>query len=174
MPAHAGGNDEIGAAALLGVGHLAVADDVQLVVGHAMTGHHPLFLQESRTGQHGHGVAPPVAAGLEQQGNIQGDHRFRGGGAGVAGNGVPPDAPADAGCLPEPSAPPDPRKPGPPAAADRRRRPKRCGEKPLPPMAPPCRPWPAGDGPHHRRRERESLRIAACSPPWICPCRWSR
>ncbi len=66
-----GGNHEIGSAALGGVGHLLGADRHQPGGRHAGTAQHPLRLQESGAGDHRHPVAAALAAGFEQQRDVE-------------------------------------------------------------------------------------------------------
>jgi hypothetical protein len=81
--AQAGIDNEVGAAALFPVGHLALQDRAQLVRGHARPGHDARPLDHGRGGHDDDGVAAALGTGFEQQRDVEHDHRRApGGGAG--------------------------------------------------------------------------------------------
>ena len=70
-PPEAGLDDDIGAPALLGIGHLARLDAGQALGGHARPGHDPGELDPAGRAHHQHLVAARLPAGLEQQRDIE-------------------------------------------------------------------------------------------------------
>lgn len=82
-----GRNDEIGTAALERVGKLLVEDGLQAFGRHAGAPQHPLSLKKWRGSDHDDGIAAPLAAGFEQQRDVQGGNRR--GAAGATGQEPP-------------------------------------------------------------------------------------
>lgn len=73
--AEAGRDHEIGAAHFLGVGRLAGQDRIQPGRRHAGARQHPRALHEGGRRHDGHRVDAPLAAGFEQQRDVQHRHR---------------------------------------------------------------------------------------------------
>lgn len=68
-------DDEVGPPPLFHVRHLLTQDGLKFLRSHRGATQHPLALQKGRGGDHDDGVAAALAAGLEQQRDVERDQR---------------------------------------------------------------------------------------------------
>jgi|SRR5690242_426723 hypothetical protein len=73
MPRQTGAYDDVGAAAFLRVRHLARYYSFNIRVAHLSARSYPMDLNRSWRRHDNDAINPPIAAGLQQQGDIQ-DH----------------------------------------------------------------------------------------------------